>query len=62
MTFEEIGKISNNKFKQIVKQGTEETGFKYLINEKMKQKKIAELSYTSLSMHEYLVEQEKQEE
>ena len=55
MSFEEIGKMSNGKFKQLVKQKTEEAGFKYLIKEKMKQKKIAELNYTSLSMQEYLV-------
>ena len=56
MSFEEIGKISNSKFKQIVKQKTEEAGFNYLIKEKMKQKKIADLNYTSLSMQEYLVD------
>ena len=48
MSFEEIGKISNSKFKQIVKQKTGEAGFKYLIKEKMKQKK--KLNYTSLSI------------
>ena len=47
MSFEDIGKMSNSKFKQIVKQKTEEAGFKYLIKEKMKQK-----NYNSLSMQE----------
>ena len=56
MSFEDIGKMSNSKFKQIVKQKTEEAGFKYLLKEKMKQKKIAELNYNSLSMQEYLVD------
>ena len=50
MSFEEIGKMSNSKFKQIVKQKTEEAGFEYLIKEKIKQKKIAELNYASSSM------------
>ena len=49
MSFEEIGKISDSKFKQIVKQ-TKEAGFEYLIKEKIKQKKIAVMNYTSLSM------------
>ena len=56
MTFEEISKMSDNKFKQIVKQKTEEAAFKYLIKEKNKQKKISHLNYTRLSMQEYLVE------
>ena len=56
MSFEEIAKMSNSKFKQLVKRKTEEVGFKYLIKEKLKQKKIAELNYTSLSMQEYLVD------
>ena len=36
MSFEEIGELSNSKFKK-----TEEAVFKYLIKKKMKQKKIA---------------------
>ena len=56
MTFEEIEKMSNNKFKQMVKNKTEEAALKYLIKEKDKQKKIANLNYTSLTMQEYLVE------
>ena len=48
--------MSDNKFKQIVKQKTEEAAFKYLIKEKNKQKKISHLNYTRLSMQEYLVE------
>ena len=56
MSFEEIGKMSDNKFKQIVKQKTEEAAFKHLTKEKNKQKKIANLNYTKLTMQEYLVE------
>ena len=56
MTFEEIGKMSDNKFKQIVKQKTEEAAFKHLIQEKNKQKKISHVNYTKLTMQEYLVE------
>ena len=36
MTFEEIEKMSNNKFKQMVKNKTEEAALKYLIKEKDK--------------------------
>ena len=52
MTIEEISKMSDNKFKQTVKQKTEEAAFKYLIKEKNKQKKTSHLNYTRLSMQE----------
>ena len=54
MSFEEIGQMSNMKFKNIVKQKTEEAGFKYLLIEKNKQTKIADLNYENLEMQEYL--------
>ena len=48
--------MSQNKFKQIVKQKTEVAAFKYLIKEKNKQTKISHLKYSSLKMQEYLLE------
>ena len=45
LTFEEISAMSRYKFKQLVKQKTEEAGFAYLIKEKNKQKKISNLKY-----------------
>ena len=41
LTFEEISGMSKYRFKQLVKQKTEEGGFAYLIGEKNKQKKIS---------------------
>ena len=54
-TFEEISEMSNMRFKQLVKQKTEEAGLKYLITEKNKQSKIAHLEYFKLEMQEYLL-------
>ena len=56
LSFDEISKMSQNKFKQIVKQKTEVAAFKYLIKEKNKQTKISLLKYSSLKMQEYLLE------
>ena len=55
LTFEEISEMSNMRFKQLVKQKTEEPGLKYLITEKNKQSKIAHLEYFKLEMQEYLL-------
>ena len=56
LTFEEISGMSKYRFKQLVKQKTEEAGFAYLIGEKNKQKKISHLKYVKLEMQEYLLE------
>ena len=48
--------MSQNKFKQIVKQNKEVAAFKYLIKEKNKQTKMSHLKYPSLKMQEYLLE------
>ena len=56
LSFDEISQMSQNKFKQIVKQKTEEAAFKYVIKEKNKQSKISHLKYSSLKMQEYLLE------
>ena len=56
LTFEEISAMSKYKFKQLVKQKTEEAGFAYLIKEKNKQKKISNMKYDRLEMQEYLLE------
>ena len=45
LTVEEISEMSKYRFKQLVKQKTEEAGFAYLIKEKNKQKKISHLNY-----------------
>ena len=56
LSFEEISGMSKYRFKQLVKQKTEEAGFAYLIREKNKQKKISHLKYVKLEMQEYLLE------
>ena len=56
LSFADITMMSQNKFKQLVKQKTEVVGFNYLIKEKNKQSKIANLKYSSLKMQEYLLE------
>ena len=56
LTFEEISEMSSNRFKNIVKQKTEEAGFNHLLKEKNKQKKIVDIEYKKLEMQEYLKE------
>ena len=48
LSFEGIRVMSNMSFKKLVKQKTEEAGLKYLITEKNKQSKIANLEYCKL--------------
>jgi hypothetical protein len=52
LTFEEIAQMTQMKFKKLVK----EAGFKHLIEEKNKQKKIGHLTYDKLEMQEYLLD------
>jgi hypothetical protein len=54
MSFEEISEMSNMRLRNIVKQKTEDAGFNYLLVEKNKQTKIADLQYKNLEMQEYL--------
>ena len=54
--------MSKYKFKQIVKQKVAEAGFKYLLEEKSRQTKIMDISYTKLEIQEYLVEGNKNTE
>ena len=56
LSFKEISEMSKYTFKRLVKQKTEESAFKYLIEEKNKQSKIAHIQYRSLQMQEYLME------
>ena len=56
LTFEEISQMSKHKFKNLVKEKTTETGFKYLLEEKAKQSKILNLQYNKLEMQEYICE------
>ena len=56
LTFAEIAKMTTSKFKKIVKEKTLEAGFKYLIDEKNRQKKICDLMYNKLEMQEYLLD------
>ena len=48
LTFEEISIMSNMRFEHLVKQKTKEAGLKYLIQEKNKQSKIANLENCKL--------------
>jgi hypothetical protein len=54
LTFEEISEVSSNRFKNIVKQKTEEAGFNHLLKEKNKQEKIVDIEYKKLEIQEYL--------
>ena len=45
ITFEEIAKMNTNKFKKLLKEKTMEAVFKYLIEEKNKQKKMCDIEY-----------------
>ena len=54
LTFEEIEKISKNRFKKIVREACYRTAYRYLIEEKNKLSKGNNLVYTSLKTQNYL--------
>ena len=56
LTFDEISKMSKFSFSKLVKQKTEEAGFRYLLGEKSKQSKIMDIEYKSLKIQDYLLD------
>ena len=56
MSFEEIEKMSERKFKNFVKIKTEEAALIYLEKEKQKQTKIANMKHLKLEMQDYFVD------
>ena len=54
MTLQEIKEMSEGSFKQLVKNRTKIAAFKYLLKEKEKQSKIANIFYEKLEIQEYL--------
>jgi hypothetical protein len=62
LTFEEIIKMSQYKFKKLVKEKTREAGFFYLIEEKYRQPKMCDIEYKSLEIQEYLMEENRNTE
>ena len=59
MSFEDFGKLSKWKARKLVKEKVTENAFKYLTEEKNKQKKISKLEYKRLSIQEYLQDGDK---
>ena len=55
MTFEEIEKMSDRKFKNMVKNKTEKAALLYLENEKQKQTKIANMEHKKLELQDYFI-------
>ena len=55
LSFDNITEMTKHKFKQMVKNSVSEAAFKYLLEEKGKQSKIANLEYSKLEIQEYLV-------
>ena len=47
-------KMTEWSFKRLVKEKTEKAAFKYLLSEKVKQSKIADIEYKNLEIQEYL--------
>ena len=62
MSFEDFGKLSKWKARKLVKEKVTENAFKYLTEEKNKQKKISKLEYKRLSIQEYLEDGDKNNE
>ena len=54
LTFQEIKEMSEWSFKRLVKNRTKISAFKYLLKEKEKQSKIANIVYEKLEIQEYL--------
>ena len=54
LSFQEMKEMSEWSFKKLVKNRTEKAAFKYLINEKVKQSKIANVQYDRLEIQDYL--------
>ena len=55
MSFEEIEKMSDRKFKNVVKNKTEKAALLYLEKEKQKQTKIANMEHKKLELQDYFI-------
>ena len=55
LSFNEIEKISNLRFKNLVKEKVKSAAFEYLITQQKKQTKILHIQYKSLTIQEYLL-------
>ena len=55
LNFEEIQKLSDRKFKMLLKEKLKVAAFKYLTKEQSKQKKIMDIQYNKLEIQEYLL-------
>ena len=55
ISFDEIQKMSNWKFKNMVKERVSKSAFEYLMNQKENQKKAKSLKYKDLKIQDYLV-------
>ena len=56
MSFEEIEKMPERMFKNLVKDKTEKAAFKYLEGEKQKQTKIAKIEHVKLQIQDYFID------
>ena len=56
MSFEEIEKMPERMFKNLVKEKTEKAAFKYLEEEKLKQTKIAKIEHDKLQIQDYFID------
>ena len=55
LSFEEIAKLSDSRFKKLLKENSKIAAFNYLTKEKSKQKKIMNIMYHKLEIEEYLL-------
>ena len=55
LSFDEIEKMSNLRFKNLVKEKVKAAAFEYLISQQNKQTKILHIQYKSLDIQEYLL-------
>ena len=58
LSFDEIDKISKWSLKKMLKENIARAAFRYLMEEKNKQSKIADLNYFALEMQKYLLNNE----
>ena len=56
ISFEDIGKMTKNRFKNVLKEKTRQAAYKYLLEQKSKQSKISDIKYSKLKMQPYLAE------
>ena len=56
LSFEEIGNLSKNSFKKVIKDRVKVAAYSYLISEQEKQSKITDIKYQKLEMQAYLAD------